>query len=207
MKKQRFIFIICICLVVRISFSQSRNKLHEGEMAPSFTTQDVNGDTVRLSGLKGKKVLLNFYRSVGCPVCNLYFHELQEYADTLKLKNVIVVSIYESSAKAMKKYLAEENFYSLMIPDSTEQLYLQYNVQRSWWKMFKANFTGVYGKIRRGYKLYKERLKYDAHLNRISADFLIDENGKIIFAYYGKYFGDHIKLDELKAHLNDCPRI
>jgi len=201
--KTAFLILIGLFGFYQNTFPQSTKKLERSETAPQFSTIDVYGNTIKLSDFKGKKVLLNFYRSVGCPVCNLYFHEVQQYADTLKQKNVIVISIYESPATQMKKYLEGEKFYSLMIPDSTEQLYHLYKVQRSWWKMFKANFTGLYGKIKKGYKLYKERLKYDAHLNRIGADFLIDENGKLVFAYYGKYFGDHIHLDKLKAYLND----
>jgi thioredoxin-dependent peroxiredoxin len=190
-----------VFLSVSLFSSSQSKKIKVTEIAPNFAITDVNEDTINLLVFKGKKVLINFYRSVGCPVCNLYFHEIQEYADTLKQKNVVVISVYESPATPMKKYLEGESFYSIMIPDSTERLYHLYKVQRSWWKMFKANFTGVYGKIRKGYKLYKEKIKYDAHLNRIGADFLIDENSKIVFAYYGKYFGDHIKLAEIKKYL------
>jgi peroxiredoxin len=199
--KTTIAFIICFIALFQNGFAQSKKSLKPNDTAPTFTITDVNGDTINLTAYKGKKVLLNFYRSVGCPVCNLYFHGIQGFSDTLKQKNVVIISIYESPATAMKKYLEGENFYSVMIPDSTEQLYNLYKVQLSWWKMFKSNFTGTYGKIRKGYKLYHQKIKYDAHLNRIGADFLIDENGKLIFAYYGKYFGDHISIEDLRKYL------
>lgn len=179
----------------------AQRTLVPGHIAPDFSIVDVYGDTVRLSDFKGKKVLINFYRSVGCPVCNLYFHSLQEHADSFRQQGLVIISVYESPAAPMKKYLEGEEFYSYMIPDSTERLYHLYRVQRSWWKMFKSNFTGTYRKIRQGYKLYNERLKYDAHMNRINADFLIDEHGQILVAYYGRYFGDHVGMDVIRNRL------
>jgi peroxiredoxin Q/BCP len=35
--------------------------LKEGEKAPDFTAKDENGNTVRLSDLKGQRVVLWFY--------------------------------------------------------------------------------------------------------------------------------------------------
>ena len=39
--------------------------LEVGEAAPDFSVQDQNGQTVRLSELRGKKVLLWFYPKAG----------------------------------------------------------------------------------------------------------------------------------------------
>ena len=36
-----------------------------GSQAPDFTLDDCNGDTVSLSALKGKKVILYFFTSPG----------------------------------------------------------------------------------------------------------------------------------------------
>lgn len=51
-------------------------KFQASQSAPDFTVTAINGSTVQLSAFKGKKVFLTFYRNVGCPVCNLRFHEL-----------------------------------------------------------------------------------------------------------------------------------
>ena len=201
---KHFILLFCLsCLYIHSVQAQSNKKWKALESAPSFIITDVNGDTVNLTDYKGKKVLLTFYRSVGCPVCNLYFHELQEYADSFKLQNVIVMSVYESPASAIRQYVEGEDFYAVMIPDSTEKLYHLFGVQRSWWKMFKGRFQGVNKKIKKGRKLFSKKPKYDAHANRISADFLIDEHGKFVFAYYGKYFGDHISVEKVKEYLRE----
>lgn len=195
--KQR---IILVSLMALLGCGSAR-KLQDADTAPAFTIQDVYGNTVDLASLKGKKLVLTFFRSVGCPVCNLYFHELQTLADSFKAYNTQLIAVYESPARAISKYLEDESFYSVMIPDSTEQLYRLYGVQRSWWKAFKSNFTGVYRKRKEGLKLYKQDIENDAHLNRISADFLINEQGKILIAYYGRYIGDHIPADTLLHYI------
>ncbi len=41
--------------------------LEVGEAAPDFSVQDQNGQTVRLSELRGKKVLLWFYPKASTP--------------------------------------------------------------------------------------------------------------------------------------------
>ena len=39
--------------------------LKPGDPAPDFTLQDSNGQTVRLAGLRGKKVILYFFTTPG----------------------------------------------------------------------------------------------------------------------------------------------
>jgi len=39
-------------------------------------------------------------------------------------------------------------------------------------------------------------------MNRIGADFLIDESGRIKAAYYGSYVGDHLPMVDLKKIFN-----
>jgi hypothetical protein len=66
----------------------------------------------------------------------------------------------------------------------------------------KGMFHGAMGKMKEGKKLFKKKIKQDGTANRISADFLIDENGNVASAYYGKYIGDHLPIDSIKQFLN-----
>lgn len=188
------------------SFSQSKKqsmKIAPLQEAPTFSVKDVNGATVNLADFKGKKVMLTFYRNVGCPVCNIRFHELQEQADTFKAKGLILLAVYESTTENMKQYLEGENPYALMIPNPEQDLYKLYKIDRSMGKMIKGMFHGAMGKMGKGKKLFKRKIKQDGNSNRIGADFLIDENGKVQVAYYGKYIGDHLPISDIKNFTNN----
>ena len=183
-----------------VSFSQtpSHMKVHISQQAPDFQAMDVSGKTISLSALKGKKVLLTFYRNVGCPVCNFRFHELEQKSAEFQAKNTVLIAVYESSREHIEKYLAGESVYPLMIPDPQEMLYKRYDVDKSMGKVMKGMFHGAMGKMKAGKKLFKKHLKQDGNMTRIGADFLIDETGKVIIAHYGAYLGDHIPLSELE---------
>lgn len=176
-------------------------KIKENQTAPDFTLQDVNGNTIHLSDYKGKKVLLSFFRNVGCPVCNVRFHELQEKSDYFRSKNLILLAVYESSAENMKKYLDGENPYAVMIPNPDESLYKRYAVDKSMGKVMKGMFRGAMSKMKKGKKLFKSDIKQDGNATRIGADFLIDEKGVVKNAYYGDYVGDHLPLAEILSFI------
>lgn len=171
-------------------------------MAPDFNAKDVNGAIIQLSTYRGKKVLLNFHRNVGCPVCNLRFHQLQQQSDYFNTHNLVVVDVYESSAEHMKSYLENTIVHSVMIPDSDLKLYNLYQVERSMMKLLKGMFNGAFSKMKQGKALFKRSIRQDGNLNRIGAEFLIDETGKVIVAHYGAYLGDHIPLEKIKAAIS-----
>jgi peroxiredoxin len=177
-------------------------KVQEKQAAPGFTINDVNGKIINLADYKGKKVLLTFYRNVGCPICNLRFHEIQEQSEYFKSKNLVVLAVYESSAANMKAYLAGENPYAVMVPNPQQDLYQLYGIEKSTGKALKSVFHGGIGKAKKGKQLFKASIKQDGSSNTIGADFLIDERGVVHTAYYGKFIGDHLPIDTIKAFLH-----
>ncbi|MFB6467757.1 peroxiredoxin family protein [Cytobacillus sp. Hz8] len=64
--------------------SQSQNSedhlpgLKVGVKAPDFELKSLNGDTVRLSDYKGKKIILNFW-ATWCPPCKKEMPEIEKY--------------------------------------------------------------------------------------------------------------------------------
>ena len=53
-------------------------RLTQGQLAPAFATTDLYDAAISSHELKGKKVLLSFYRYASCPFCNLRFHSLSK---------------------------------------------------------------------------------------------------------------------------------
>ncbi len=176
-------------------------RLAPPDTAPCFTTTDINGSTLDLSAYKGQRVLLTFYRNVGCPICNLRFHEIEERTAEFKAKGLVVIAVYESSAANMRSYMEGERFNTIMVPDPEQRLYALYNVERSSGKLMKGMFHGAMGKMMKGKKLFKQKVKQDGHMNRVSADFLINADGTLNTAYYGAYVGDHLSVDSINTFL------
>lgn len=171
--------------------------------APDFQTTDIYGNALRLADLKGKKVLLSFYRNAGCPICNFRFHELEKEKDFFQQHNLTLVAVYESSVDKMHEYIGSEKVYPIMVADPAQKLYDLYRIGRSTRKMLSGLlFHGGISKMNKGNALYKTKMKQDGNQNRIAADFLIDENGRVVEAHYGSYLGDHISVETLRAFAN-----
>jgi len=178
-------------------------KLQVAQTAPDFTTKDSQGNTVQLSAFKGKKVFLTFYRNVGCPVCNLRFHELLSLENEFKAKGLIVLAVYESSELNVKRYVNNENYYTIMIANPGFNLYEKYAIERSTIKLLSSIYKGVIGKAEQGKKLYTQKFEQDGHANLMGAEFLIDENGKIETAYYNQFISDHLPIKAIKEFINN----
>lgn len=172
-------------------------RLTVNQIAPSFSTSDVFGNETDLQKLKGSKIYLAFERNAGCPVCNLRTHELLKKVDFLKSKGIVVLMIYESPAEKMKEYLGGNNYPFHFVADPENKLYNLYGVERSFFKVMKGLFNGLLDKVSKGNKLFAKPMKQDGHMDRIPAEFVIDQQGKIILAHYGKFVGDHLPLEVL----------
>lgn len=175
--------------------------LFEDQTAPDFQVTDISGNTIRISALKGKKVLLTFYRHVGCPFTNLRFHELRNLDDYFREMGLVVLAVYESSSDNLKRYSRDELFYARMIANPEFDLYTLYEIEQSTLKILFSMYKGAFAKGAEGRKRFKESFGPEGHGNVLGGDFLIDENGRIRYAYYNQYLGDHLPVREIVRFL------
>lgn len=193
---------LLLATIQNVYAKKNATMLKKNDTAPAFTFKDVYGNTVSIPSRVEGKIFISFHRNVGCPVCNLRFHEIEQEAEYFKSHGVKIIAVYESADTNILKYLDDMNVNTVMIGDPSLTLYKQYRVERSWGKTIKSMFNGIFGKMREGNKLFNNKMKQDGNLNRLPASFLIDENGKILLAYYAKYVGDEISLELVKQHIN-----
>lgn len=67
--------------------------LNKGEHAPDFELTTLAGEPIRLSELKGKKVILNFW-ATWCPPCKAEMPHMQNfYEDYAETENVEIVAV------------------------------------------------------------------------------------------------------------------
>ena len=188
---------ILLLFSVNINSQTHFSRLKIGDKLPNLTLVDAFGDTIKTGDFLGHKVLITFNRYVNCPLCNFRTHELLQYYDSLKSLGFIFISVYESSKETLTEYTLKEDIPFIMIPNPDLSLYNLFKVQRSWIKSFIGLFHQYGAKHKPGRKLFKGNYTRDGHINRIGADFLVDENGIIHIAYYGKFVGDHYPVNEI----------
>lgn len=166
-------------------------RLQPGQAAPAFTVTDFTGVAHSLSDYRGKKVLLSFYRYASCPFCNLRIHQLRQQAAAWEAKGLVMMAVFQSPAATIMEYAAGETVEFAIIPDPAMALYKAYGVESSWAAFAKATLRA--GDIAKATaKGFLPGGKVDGDMNRVPADFLIDEEGVVRTAFYGKDIGDHL---------------
>jgi thioredoxin-dependent peroxiredoxin len=178
------------------SFSQ---KIKVNQIAPVFTVIDSKKDTIRLENYKGKKVFLAFFRYASCPVCNFRMNEIIQNYNAIQAKGYEFIAVFESNNETLQQYLLETEVPFPIIGDPELILYKKYAVEKSFWRMVGSMFNKkTKSNLKEGKVLVKgKNLKRDGNMSRIPADFIIDENGIIIIAYYGTNIGDHLPLEQI----------
>ena len=88
-------------------------KLAVGDKAPAFALKDQHGKLVRLSGSKGKRVVVYFYPKADTPGCTQQSCNLQDAVPQLKKLKATVIGI---SPDPVEKQLKFSDKYGLKFP-------------------------------------------------------------------------------------------
>lgn len=103
--------------------------VQEGSPAPDFELTTLDGDTVKLSDYKGKKVILNFWAS-WCPPCVAEMPHMQQFYEDNKENDIEIVAVNLTSLdKGMSEInkFVDENNLSFTIPlDKDGTIGIQY---------------------------------------------------------------------------------
>lgn len=126
MKRNLVIGAILVAIVAIMLYASNKTSgsrlmaAHRGKPAPDFELKDLDGNTVHLSDLRGKAVVLNFW-ATWCPPCRTeipWFIELQEKYRSQGLQ-IVGVSMDESGKNAVVPFAREVGInYKLLIGDS-----------------------------------------------------------------------------------------
>lgn len=75
-----------------------------GDAAPEFELQDQDGNTVKLSALKGKTVILFFYPKADTPGCTVEACSFRDRKDDYEPEKYVVLGISPDTSKKQKKF-------------------------------------------------------------------------------------------------------
>lgn len=126
-----------------------------GEKAPEFEGKDQDGKTLKLSELKGKKVVIYFYPKDNTPGCTAQACNLRDNYEQLQQAGYEVIGISSDSEASHQKFKEKQNLPFTLIADEDKSIHEKYDV----WKE-----KNMYGR------------KY---MGTVRTTFVIDEAGKI----------------------------
>ena len=127
-----------------------------GEKAPDFELPNQDGNTVRLSDFKGKKVILFAYPRANTSGCTTQACGFRDRMPTFEGANAVILGISDDPPAANGKWKTQENLPYDLLSDEDHKVLEQYG---AWGE--KVN----YGK------------KY---MGTIRSHWVIDENGNLL---------------------------
>lgn len=106
--------------------------LSPGTPAPDFELRDQDGNSVRLSDLRGSNVVLVFYPGDDTPTCTRQLCEFRDRWDAAREKNTAVLGISPWSAERKAKFRAKFDFPFPLLSDPGQRVAALYNTKGLW---------------------------------------------------------------------------
>ena len=129
--------------------------IKEGDAAPDFEARDAEGNTVKLSDLRGQKVALYFYPKDDTPGCTKQACSLRDGYSELEARGIKVLGVSLDDEKSHQKFAAKYDLPFTLLADTDHAV---------------ADSYGVYGEKEFAGKKY---------MGVSRKTFLIDEEGRI----------------------------
>ncbi len=129
--------------------------LQIGDQAPDFEAKNQKDETIKLSGFRGKKVVLYFYPKDNTSGCTAQACNLRDNYNSLKKAGYEVIGVSKDGVKSHQKFVEKQELPFILVADEDT-------------------------KINQAYGVWKEKSMYGKkYMGTARTTFLIDEQGKI----------------------------
>jgi peroxiredoxin len=145
---------------------------------------------------------LQFRRYAGCPICNLHLHSMARRHDEIAAAGIQEIVVFHSAVEDMLPYQGQLPFAA--VADPGRKLYGEFGVTvslravlppKAWTSPLNPR---VYPLILRGIRAGGSPApRHGDTALGLPADFLIEPDGRVRAARYGRHASDHWSVDEL----------
>lgn len=144
------------------------SRLQPGDPAPDFTLPADTGETVRLSALRGKSLIVYFYPAAMTPGCTKQACDFSDSIDRLQSEGYTVLGISPDKPEKLAKFRDRDGLTITLLSDVDK------DVLRAWGAFGEKK---LYGKVVEGV---------------IRSTFVVDPDGKIELAQYNVKATGHV---------------
>lgn len=109
-------------------FKAHSTRLKAGDKAPGFSAKDQHGNTISLSSLKGKNIVLYFYPKDNTPGCTAEACSLRDEHAFLTKKNYVVVGVSADDEKMHHKFATKYELPFSLLADTDKKIIEAYDV-------------------------------------------------------------------------------
>lgn len=116
--------------------------LKVGDKAPDFTVNDQDGIAVKLSALRGKKIVLYFYPRDMTPGCTAEACNLRDNHDSMAKRGYEILGVSTDTEKSHKKFIEKERLPFRLLADTEKVVHNAYGtwVEKS---MYGRKYMGT----------------------------------------------------------------
>ncbi|MCJ8319388.1 MAG: redoxin domain-containing protein [Colwellia sp.] len=180
-------------------------KKYQGSTVTNIILPAIDGAIFDLHSIKGKPFMLSFFRFASCPFCNLRLHQLVKRFDEFG-DDFTIVAIFDSPLNNLVQHAKDHHAPFIILADEDNQYYREYGIEYSILGVIKGMtfrlptlLKGLLKGIGKGLVKGYNPLRFKGRITTMPADLLVDKDGIVVKAYYGKDEGDHLAFEDVKA--------
>ena len=175
--------------------------LSSGDKAPQFTLPAIDGSTFNMADVKGKRVILTFFRFSTCPLCNMRIRRIVQRWNEFS-KDAVMVAVFDAKVGDLQKRMKKHDAPFVVVADETYEQFNKNGVKKSFFKFMWGAMRSPLTLLQATLRGYVPLTLSISKLSTIPVDILIDEDGKVVEAHYCKDTADHLSLDRMIAFSN-----
>jgi thioredoxin-dependent peroxiredoxin len=164
-------------------------RLGTGMTAPNFTYNTISRQSLDFyKTSRGKKSVLFFLRYAGCPICQMKIGDLLHDHAKFRAAGLEVYVVLQSDPSSVKEGITGSSAPFEIICDPREKIFALYGVAPG--NIFQYLAPSVIMKAMKASRGGFRHGKKEGKEMQLPAVFVVNGEGKIDYAYYGKNIGD-----------------